>query len=235
MHKNYRLLISLSLLSLTISACNLLPSAVTRKKSESISSSFPEMSQRILRDDRFDSVHIFGDNYLTFNNEKAKNSWGKNSNNAMQAISLNDLAKIDVGLALTLSNKEILGLYKYEDLLFKSLFKAGWTNLALVDGRVVEYNGSYVFKGCGLTSNSNGDLIESGWFPSPEFHGESLTPDTLFITDNMSSRPDQNGFDENSNPVALQDGTFTAILATYGNKEGKNAIVCGLGLVKTSE
>ena len=233
MRKNNKHLISLVLLSLTISGCSLLPGPVTRKRNGS-DSSISEMSQDVLKDNRFESVHIYGQNTIRYQNRNYQNDWNKNENNAMTAISLNNLAKIDVDLADTLSNKKIKGLYRLDGLVFKSSNKVGWTNNALKDGKLVEYDGSYVFKACGLTQDGNGILQNSDWFPSPEYHGESLTPDTLFITSNMSDKTDKNGFDENSNPVALLDGTFTAILATYESKEGKNAIVCGLGLVKSS-
>ena len=233
MHKNYKHLISLILLSLTISGCSLLPSPVTRRKSGS-NSSILEINQEAIKDDRFESVHIYGQNTIRYQNRNYQNDWTRNENNAMQAISLKNLASVDANLANTLSDKKVKGLYRLDGLVFKSSNKVGWTNNALKDGRLVEYDGSYVFKACGLTQDENGILQNSAWFPSPEYHGESLTPDTLFITSNMSNKTDKNGFDENSNPVALLDGTFTAIFATYENNEGKNAIVCGLGLVKTS-
>ena len=233
MHKNYKFFITLSLFSITISGCSLLPSAATKRKNESKASNL-EMSQEILKDERFDSVHIYGQNTIRYQNRNLSNDWSKNSNNAMQAISLNALAKIDSEFAYTISNKSIKGLYKLDGLVF-GVRKVDWTTIALVNNKTAEYNGSHAFKACGLKSDEYGYLQESAWFPSPEYHGESLTPDTLFITDNMSKRTDQNGFDENSNPVALLDGTFTAILVTYENKEANNAIVCGLGLIKTSE
>ena len=233
MRKNHKYSIFLVLIPLTISGCSLLPFGPVRRNNQSTSSA-QGMNQEILKDGRFESIHIYGQNTIRYQNRNYQNDWARNENNAMQAISLNDLANIDVDLANNLSNKRIKGLYRLDGLVFKSSTNVGWTSYALKDGRLTEYDGSYVFKACGLNNDENGILQTSAWFPSPEFHGESLTPDTLFITDNMSNRPDQYDFDENSNPVALISGTFTAILATYINKEGNNAIVCGLGLVKTS-
>ena len=71
-------------------------------------------------------------------------------------------------------------------------------------------------------------------FPSAECHGESLTPATLFITDNMSETP-VDGFDHNSNPVALAAGVYTVVLATYKSAVGEMGVMCGLGLVKTGD
>ena len=236
MIKKSKALLSLLLVSLSLSGCNLFSVNAVRKNRSSLQNNEHQfINNDILKDGSFESIHIYGQNHIKYNNRYYSNDWNVNSENAMTAISLNDTYKINEALFDRLENKKIKGLYKLEGLTFGRGNEEWTTNALDENGRLVEYNGNYAFKACGRKRDADDYLYDAAWFTSPEFHGESLTPKTLFITDNMSHYADVNGFDDNSNPVALNKGIFTAILAIYQNQEGKNAIACGLGLIKTGD
>ena len=237
MIKKSKALLSILLVSLSLSGCNLFSINAVRRNKSSLQNNDnnPLISDEILKDNSFESLHIYGRNHIKYGGRFYSNDWNVNSENAMTAISLKDVYQIDEALFNRIENKKVKGLYKLEGLTFGRRNEE-WTTPALDEnGRLVEYNGNYAFKACGRKRDADDYLYDAAWFTSREFHGESLTPETLFITDNMSQNLDYNGFDENSNPVALNKGIYTAILAIYSSKEGKNAIVCGLGLVKTGD
>ena len=184
-----------------------------------------------LVDKTYESFNVFGNNQVVKGEEDVDNDWAVKEFNGMTAISLADAKKIDAALGTTLESKSIKGLYKFEGLVLGAK-DAGWTTDAMVNGEKVKVNGSYCFKACGCDKNEDEEWVKTCHFPSAECHGESLTPATLFITDNMSETP-VDGFDHNSNPAALEAGVYTVVLATYKAGVGENNIMCGLGLVKT--
>jgi hypothetical protein len=51
----------------------------------------------------------------------------------------------------------------------------------------------------------------------------------------MTATKDENDFDHDSNPVALQAGVYTVVLATYKAGIGDMNIMCGVGLIKTGD
>ena len=236
MTKKNKALLSLLLFSFTLSGCELFSvNAVRRNRFSSIDDNDQSISATILKDDSYESLHIYGQNHIKYDGRYYTNNWDVNGENAMTAISLKNVFNMDKNLFNKIENKKIKGLYKLDGLTFGKR-QVEWTTNALdANGRLVEYNGNFAFKACGRRRDENDYLYDADWFTSRECHGESLTPETLFITNNMSQYADSNGFDDNSNPVALEKGIYTAILAIYNSKEGKNAIVCGLGLIKTGD
>lgn len=187
----------------------------------------------VLEDKTYEAFHVFGNNQIVEGEADIDNDWAVKDFNGMTAISLADAKKIDAGLGETLASKSIKGLYKFEGLVLGAK-DAGWQTDAIINGEKVKVNGSYCVKACGCDKNEDEEWVKTCHFPSAECHGESLTPATLFITENMSETP-VDGFDHNSNPVALAAGVYTVVLATYKAGVGDNNIMCGLGLVKTGD
>ena len=187
----------------------------------------------VLVDNTYESINLFGQNRVVVNGEDVDNDWAVKEFNGMTAISLKQAKAIDEGLYTTLKTKSIKGLYKFEGLVLGTK-DAGWPAYKLVDGVKEEVNGSYTFKACGCDKNEDDEWIKTCHFPSPEAHGESLTPATCFVTANMAEEA-VDGFDHNSNPVALEAGVYTAILATYKTSVGAMGLICGVGLIKTGD
>ena len=186
-----------------------------------------------LVDKTYESFNVFGNNQVVKGSEDIDNDWAVKDFNGMTAITLADAKTLDANLGKSLESKNIKGLYKFEGLVLGTK-DAGWQTDVMKDGEKVKVNGSYCFKACGCDKNEDEEWVKTCHFPSAEAHGESLTPATLFITDNMSETP-VNGFDHNSNPVALNAGVYTVVLATYKAGVGANNIMCGLGLIKTGD
>lgn len=186
----------------------------------------------VLTDATYQSFNVFGNNKVVSGESEVDNDWAVKEFNGMTAISLSTAKSLNQDLYNTLKTKSIKGLYKFEGLVLGTK-DAGWTADKLVDGEKVSVNGSYSFKACGCDQNEDEEWVKTCHFPSPESHGESLTPSTLFITSNMSDTADADGFDHNSNPVALEAGVYTVILATYKAPVGDMGLTCGLGLIKT--
>ena len=186
-----------------------------------------------LVDNTYESFNVFGNNQVVQGEEDIDNDWAVKEFNGMTAISLADAKALNADLGATLETKSIKGLYKFEGLVLGTK-DAGWKANAIVNNEKVEFNGSYAFKACGCDKNEDDEWTKTCHFPSAECHGESLTPATLFITDNMSAEA-VDGFDHNANPVALQAGVYTVVLATYKAGVGDMNIMCGLGLVKTGD
>lgn len=210
-------------------ACTLLASCNNGGQQESKPAGGDEGGALV--DKTYESFNVFGNNQVVQGEEDVDNDWAVKEFNGMTAISLADAKKIDAALGTTLESKSIKGLYKFEGLVLGAK-DGGWSTDAMVNGEKVKVNGSYCFKACGCDKNEDEEWVKTCHFPSAECHGESLTPATLFITDNMSETP-VDGFDHNSNPVALEAGVYTVVLATYKAGVGENNIMCGLGLVKT--
>lgn len=185
----------------------------------------------VLVDNTYESINLFGNNKVVVSGEDANNDWAVKEFNGMTAISLTQAKAIDEGLYTTLKTKSIKGLYKFEGLVLGTN-DAGWEAAKMVDGVKEAVNGSYAFKACGCDKNEDEEWVKTCHFPSAEAHGESLTPSTLFITPNMAEDP-VDGFDHNSNPVALEAGVYTVVLATYKTAVGAMGITCGIGLKKT--
>ncbi len=188
---------------------------------------------KVLEDKTYESFNVFGNNKVVQGEEDVDNDWAVKEFNGMTAISLKDAKSLNADLGAQLAKKDIKGLYKFEGLVLGTK-DAGWQADALKGGEKVKVNGSYCFKACGCDKNEDEEWVKTCHFPSAECHGESLTPATLFITDNMSADA-VDGFDHNSNPVALEAGVYTVVLATYKTAVGEKGIQCGLGLVKTAE
>ena len=186
---------------------------------------------KVLEDKTYESFNVFGNNKVVQGEEDVDNDWAVKEFNGMTAISLKDAKALNADLGAELAKKEIKGLYKFEGLVLGTK-DAGWETDVMKGEEKVKVNGSYCFKACGCDKNEDEEWVKTCHFPSAESHGESLTPATLFITDNMSETP-VDGFDHNSNPAALEAGVYTVVLATYKAGVGENNIMCGLGLVKT--
>jgi hypothetical protein len=182
----------------------------------------------------YEQLCVFGSNQLEVNGADVDNDWAVSENNVMTAISLNELEQINATLEKKVEKKALLGLYKYEGVVLGTR-NPGWrANYKTDDGQVKSKWGSYALKACGVDKNMDEEWVKTCHFSSPESHGESLTPDTLWITDNMTETK-VDGFDHDSNPVAKEAGKYTFILALYKKGYGKMNIQCGLGLVKTGE
>ena len=225
MKKLFRVL-TLGVACVLLASCNNTPAEESQKQSGGDEAG-------VLVDKTYESFNVFGNNQVVQGEEDVDNDWAVKEFNGMTAISLADAKKIDANLGTTLESKSIKGLYKFEGLVLGAK-DAGWQTDAIVGGEKVKLNGSYCFKACGCDKNEDEEWVKTCHFPSAECHGESLTPTTLFITDNMSETP-VDGFDHNSNPAALEAGVYTVVLATYKAGVGENNIMCGLGLVKTGE
>ena len=187
----------------------------------------------VLVDNTYESFNVFGKNKIVVGDEDLDNDWAVKEYNGMTAISLKQAKDIDESLYNTLKTKSIKGLYKFEGVALGT-YDAGWDKDCIIDGQKTKLNGSYVLKCTGNDKNEDDEWIQSIWFPSAEAHGESLTPSKLFITDNMTDDP-VDGFDHNSDPVALEAGVYTVVLATYKAAVGDMGIMCGMGIVKTEE
>lgn len=185
----------------------------------------------VLVDNTYESFNVFGKNKIVAGDEELDNDWAVKEYNGMTAISLKQAKNIDESLYNTLKTKSIKGLYKFEGVVLGT-YDAGWDKDCIIDGQKTKLNGSYVLKCTGNDKNEDDEWVQSIWFPSAEAHGESLTPSKLFITDNMSADA-VDGFDHNSDPVALEAGVYTVVLATYKSAVGDKGIICGLGIVKT--
>ena len=225
MKKLFRVL-TLGVACVLLASCNNTPAEESQKQSGGEEAG-------VLVDKTYESFNVFGNNQVVQGEEDVDNDWAVKEFNGMTAISLADAKKIDANLGTTLESKSIKGLYKFEGLVLGAK-DGGWSTDAMVNGEKVKVNGSYCFKACGCDKNEDEEWVKTCHFPSAECHGESLTPATLFITDNMSETP-VDGFDHNSNPAALEAGVYTVVLATYKAGVGENNIMCGLGLVKTGE
>ena len=225
MKKLFRVL-TLGVACVLLASCNNTPAEESQKQSGGEEAG-------VLVDKTYESFNVFGNNQVVQGEEDVDNDWAVKEFNGMTAISLADAKKIDATLGTTLESKSIKGLYKFEGLVLGAK-DGGWSTDAMVNGEKVKVNGSYCFKACGCDKNEDEEWVKTCHFPSAECHGESLTPATLFITDNMSETP-VDGFDHNSNPAALEAGVYTVVLATYKAGVGENNIMCGLGLVKTGE
>ena len=188
---------------------------------------------KVLEDKTYESFNVFGNNKVVQGEEDVDNDWAVKEFNGMTAISLKDAKALNADLGAELAKKEIKGLYKFEGLVLGTR-DAGWQTDVMKGTEKVKVNGSYCFKACGCDKNEDEEWVKTCHFPSAECHGESLTPATLFITGNMSADA-VDGFDHNSNPVALEAGVYTVVLATYKAAVGEMGIQCGLGLVKTAE
>ena len=188
---------------------------------------------KVLEDKTYESFNVFGNNKVVQGEEDVDNDWAVKEFNGMTAISLKDAKALNADLGAELAKKEIKGLYKFEGLVLGTR-DAGWQTDVMKGTEKVKVNGSYCFKACGCDKNEDEEWVKTCHFPSAECHGESLTPATLFITGNMSADA-VDGFDHNSNPVALEAGVYTVVLATYKAAVGEMGIQCGLGLVKTGE
>ena len=188
----------------------------------------------VLVDNTYQSINVFGNNRVVNGETEVDNDWAVKEFNGMTAISLTSAKSLNQDLYNTLKTKSVKGLYKFEGLVLGTK-DAGWDVAKVVDGEKVSVNGSYAFKACGCDQDEDEEWIKTCHFPSAESHGESLTPSTLFITSNMSAEADANGFDHNSNPVALEAGVYTVVLATYKAPVGDMGITCGLGLIKTAD
>lgn len=188
----------------------------------------------VLVDNTYESFNVFGNNKVVSGEVEVDNDWAVKEYNGMTAISLKQAKAINEGVYNTLKTKSIKGLYKFEGLILGTK-DAGWSADKLVDGTKESVNGSYAFKACGCDKNDDDVWVKTAHMPSAEVHGESLTPSTLFITSNMSATKDANGFDHNSNPVAMASGVYTVVLATYKAGVGDMNIMCGVALVKTGD
>ena len=212
-------------------ACTLLASCGGKPAASSQQQEDPESV--VLVDKTYESFNVFGNNKVVSGQEEVDNDWAVKEFNGMTAISLKDAKAIDATLGAELAKKSIKGLYKFEGLVLGTK-DAGWETDYLKDGAKAKLNGSYSFKACGCDKNEDEEWVKTCHFPSAECHGESLTPATLFITGNMSADA-VDGFDHNSNPVALAAGVYTVVLATYKSAVGEMGVMCGLGLVKTGD
>ena len=168
---------------------------------------------KVLEDKTYESFNVFGNNKVVQGEEDVDNDWAVKEFNGMTAISLKDAKALNADLGAELAKKEIKGLYKFEGLVLGTK-DAGWETDVMKGTEKVKVNGSYCFKACGCDKNEDEEWVKTCHFPSAECHGESLTPATLFITGNMSADA-VDGFDHNSNPVALEAGVYTVVLATY--------------------
>lgn len=186
----------------------------------------------VLTDATYQSFNVFGNNKVVSGESEVDNDWAVKEFNGMTAISLSTAKSLNQDLYNTLITKSIKGLYKFEGLVLGTK-DAGWDAAKVVDGEKVSVNGSYAFKACGCDQNEDEEWVKTCHFPSAEAHGESLTPSTLFITPNMSDQA-VDGFDHNSNPVALEAGVYTVVLATYKAPVGDMGLTCGVGLIKTA-
>ena len=216
---------------LLLSGCDLFKKGDTPAEEPKGDGGNPE--DTVLVDNTYESINLFGNNKVVVNGEDVNNDWAVKEFNGMTAISLTQAKAIDEGLYATLKTKSIKGLYKFEGLVLGTN-DAGWEAAKMVDGVKEAVNGSYAFKACGCDKNEDEEWIKTCHFPSAEAHGESLTPATCFVTSNMAEDP-VDGFDHNSNPVALEAGVYTAILATYKTAVGAMGITCGVGLKKTGD
>ena len=186
----------------------------------------------VLVDSSCESFCVFGNNMVVSNGQDVDNDWAAKDFNKMTAISLNQAKALDATLGAELAKKSLKGLYKFEGVVLGTK-DAGWTAHRMRNGVDEEVNGSYCVKACGVDKNEEGEYVNSLWCPSAEVHGESLTPSSLFITGNMAEEV-VDGYDHNSNPVALEAGVYTVVLATYKTGVGAFNIMCGLGLIKTA-
>ena len=187
----------------------------------------------VLVDNTYESFNVFGNNKVVSGGEEVDNDWAVKEFNGMTAISLKQAKTINESLYNTLKTKSIKGLYKFEGLVLGTK-DAGWTTDYMDGAAKKSINGSYCFKACGCDKNEDDEWVKTCHFPSAESHGESLTPSTLFVTENMSADA-VDGFDHNSNPVALEAGVYTVVLATYKSAVGAMGLMCGVGLVKTGD
>ena len=183
----------------------------------------------------YEQICAFGSNAVTVDGVDVENDWAVKEFNVMTAISLNELKEISPSAEKIVEKRSLHGLYKFEGLVLGTR-DPGWraNYKDKTTGEVKSKKGSYAFKACGVDKNEDQEWVKTCHFSSPESHGENLTPDTFFLTDNMTDVM-VDGFDHDSNPVAYEAGQYTLIVALYKKGVGNMNITCGLGLVKTAE
>lgn len=182
------------------------------------------------------SVHLAGPHQVLVDGEWKTNEWAAKDYNEIEAASLKDIQKLDKDLYKVIKEKDIKALYMGQVRVGAEGTEAGWTTKVLKDGKVEEVDGSYCVKAIVATYESTDEVYNADyWVPSPESgKGESLTPDTLFVSPNHTDKADENGFDHNTNPAIISGaGEYTFVFVQY-NAVAENGAVLGIGVVKNA-
>ena len=151
----------------------------------------------------------------------------------MEPASLRDIQKLDKATYKVLKEREIKALYVGQIRVGENS-KINYNEKAIIDGEVTEIDQQYCVKAIVASYESTDEVYNADyWVQSPESGKvESLTPDTLFVTPNHTDKDDENGFNHNSNPVAIAgDGVYTVVFAQYASPTADKAVI-GLGLIK---
>ena len=110
-----------------------------------------------------------------------------------------------------------------------------WTDYAIINGGKVELSGSFAFKVLYGYEVTSGASLEK-WIPS-EVGGrvESLTPATVFASDNWQEEVDEFGFDWNSNLMVTNGmGKYLVVFADYNTESSMEQAGYGVALLKAA-
>ena len=207
------------------------------KKTESSQGGESQQTEVVLEDKNSYSWAVHGNHLLA---DETPNGWNGKDNelyekSKMTAISVAEAKRIDNAVGTALEGKDVKYLYKYEGLIL-GVNDAGWKTNFKMNDKMYKANGSYCFKAVKLSYDAEEEVYaEEQWIPHDhDGHTEALT-NNLWVSPTFAEEPDADGFSWDYNPVAMEAGVFTLIVAEYN--AAPSATVCnyGIALVKTAE
>ena len=190
-------------------------------------------TEQVLEDKNSYAWAVHGNHLLA---DETPNGWNGKDNELYEASKMTAISKEESKrLGVDLTGKDVKYLYKYEGLILGTN-DSGWKTNFKKDGKMYKANGSYCFKAVKLSYDAEEEVYaEEQWIPHDhDGHTEALTSN-LWVSPTFAEEPDADGFSWDYNPVAMEAGVFTLIVAEYN--AAPSATVCnyGIGLVKTGE
>jgi hypothetical protein len=160
-------------------------------------------------------------------------AWDYSEAGVMAASSRNDLKEVSEDLYDDLKSVKLSSLYILKDVVVGAE-AAGYNKTAMLDGGLVQADGALTLKTASINYDAVDDVYSiDEWLVSPEHYGETLTPDTYWVSPHYET-PDENGHSHASDPVVVAGaGTYTVVLARYTNIKEDGSKV-GIGLVQQS-
>ena len=223
-----KVLFGVSILSLSLAGCSLLPR--TNRLSKSDQSNEDSLSSESQKQYDNDTILANPDDQISYHAVGGyEGTWSANKNNIMTPCSINHIRGYDADLANTLTNKSLQCLY-FSKIYIDDI--ADWENYAVVNGKRISFNGGHTFKciEC-LYSVEEMNYLNNRWIPSPEAYTESLT-DNIYVPPYQEEH-DKYGMDWNSNPIVItENGDYLFVMAKYSDDFTTTKPGWGLGMVK---
>ena len=163
---------------------------------------------------------------------------GSNPDGYMQANSIAGVAELlgnDVADKLVAKGAALQYIYTYEGV-GVGAGDAGWNTKALVDGEVVQLDGSFCLKAIEGSYDEDLELfVKEQWIPDPHTaHAEALTDD-LFIPP-WQEEIDEHGFSWADNSVVIGEaGIYNVVVVKYTNVSTAEDAGFGMGIVRTGD